>query len=70
MHELTQTVHVDGADAALGFLAADLGPGQAQVVAQDLGQRARFGHVERVGGSVDGQVEVGHGVVLDGSVFG
>lgn len=59
-------VDMNGADAALGFLAADLGAGQLQVVAQDVGQCAALRHIERVFGSVDGQVELAHGGVASG----
>jgi len=59
--EHRHAIHLDGADAALRFVAADLGAGQAEIVAQDFGQGARFGHVQGAGTSVDGEGEVGHG---------
>ncbi len=53
-----------GAGPALGFLAADLGARQPEVEPQHLGERPRFGHVEFVPASVDGQSELAHNVPL------
>ena len=44
------------AGAALGLVAADLGAGQPQVIAQHLSQKAAGRDVERVRCTVDGDV--------------
>jgi hypothetical protein len=44
----------DGADAALGFVAADFGAGEAQVVAEHFGQEAGLGDVQFYRVAVDG----------------
>ena len=47
-------VYEDGADAAFGFIAANFGAGEAEVVAEEFGQVAVVGDVEGVGTAVDG----------------
>ena len=49
-------VHDDRTRAALGLLAADLGPREAQVIAEHLGQEAVGGDFQGMGGAVDGDV--------------
>ena len=53
-------VDEDGAGPALGLVAADLGAGQPQIVAQDFGEIAVGGHVQRVFDAVDGQFQFRH----------
>ena len=49
-----QAVYQDGANAAFGFVAADFGAGEAEVVAEEFGKVAVVGDVEGVGTAVDG----------------
>ena len=49
-----ETVYEDGADAAFGFVAADLCAGEAEVVAEEFGEVAVVGDVEGVGTAVGG----------------
>ena len=50
----------DGAGSAFGLVAADLRAGQAQVIAQDFGEKATVEYVQRMSDAVDDQVQVGH----------
>ena len=54
----------DGTRAAFGLVAADLGPGQPQVIAQHLGQKAGVGHVQAVTDAVDSQGQEWHRVMV------
>ncbi len=49
-------IDVNGTNATFRLVAADFRPSQLQVVAQNVRQRARFRHIERVCRPIDGNV--------------
>jgi hypothetical protein len=53
-------VQQNGARAAGPFPAADFGAGEAQVVAEDVGEGTAFGHIQAHRLAVDGHLQRGH----------